>query len=208
MRASLAGIVTVIVLGGVVTAARANEASLAKAREAMLLCESVDRMPPGDKALKIRRLEEGLQVGEAAVALDEHDPRAHLAVFCNLGKGVDLAGLSWRVFGQVRRMQTEVDRAQTLDPDDVDVLIAKGEMLHRLPGLLGGNKEEGERLLRRAVDLRPDHVVGRLYLARALADDHSPAARASVYEALAVAKRAGAVREQTEAQQLLASLHE
>ncbi len=165
-------------------------------------------MPAADKAKKIKRLEEGIVIAEAAVAADDEDARAHLALFCNVGRKLDLAGLSWRVFGEVRRMQAEIDRAQELAPDDPDILVAKGELLRRVPGPLGGNKELGRALLVRAVELRPDHLPARLFLARALADDRDPAARARVYEALAAAKKAGAVREQSEAQELLASLRD
>jgi len=208
MRAHLASLMTVILITGGARVARANEASREKAREAILVCESVDQMPASDRTHRAQRLDEGLAMSEAAVRADERDARAHLAMCCNLGKQIELAGLSWRVFSQIRRMQAEADRAQELAQDDADVLITKGEMLRRLPGPLGGNKEAGMRLLRRAVELRPDHVVGRVYLARALADERSPAARASLYEALALAKRTGAQREQTEVQHLLASLAE
>lgn len=207
MRGLASGVIA-IAIGRLVSPAIANELSSAKAAEAMVVCMSVDGMPETDKAKKIQRLAEGVAVAEAAVAADEQDARAHLALFCNVGKKLDLAGLSWRVFGELRRMQAEIDRAQQLAPDDPDILVAKGEMLRRVPGPLGGNKEQGRALLARAVEVRPDHVSARLYLAHALADDGDPGARARIYEALAVAKKAGAVREQSEAQQLLASLRD
>ena len=208
MRVGLTSGVLAIAIGGLVPPAGANEVSSAKAAEAMVVCESADLIPAADKAKKIKRLDEGIAIAEAAVAADEQDPRAHLALFCNVGRKLDLSGLSWRVFGELRRMQAEVERAQELAPDDPDILVAKGELLRRVPGPLGGNKELGRALLLRAVDVRPDHVAARLYLARALADDRDPAARARVNEALAAAKKAGAVREQSEAQELLASLRD
>jgi hypothetical protein len=208
MRVGLTSFVVVIAIGSPVAPVGANDLSSAKAAEAMVVCDSADRMPAADKAKKIKRLEEGVVLSEAAIAADEQDARAHLALFCNVGRELDLAGLSWRVFGQVRRMQAEIDRAQELAPDDPDILVAKGELLRRLPGPLGGNKEQGRALLLHAVQIRPDHLPARLYLARALADDRDPGARAGVYEALAAAKKAGAVREQSEAQELLASLRD
>jgi cytochrome c-type biogenesis protein CcmH/NrfG len=201
--------VIAIAIARLVTPAIANDLSSAKAAQALVVCESIDSTPAAtDKAQKIQRLEEEIVVAEAAVAADPQDARAHLALFCNVGKKLDLAGLSWRVFGELRRMQAEIDRAQELAPDDPDILVAKGEMLRRVPGPLGGNKEQGRALLARAVQVRPDHVPARLYFARALAEDGDPAARARTYEALAVAKKAGAAREQAEAQQLLVSLHD
>jgi hypothetical protein len=208
MPVRLGSVSTAILLGGFVCEALANETSRAKAHEAMVVCESVERMPASDKAHKLERLGQGLAMGEEAVRSDDHDALAHLALGCNLGKEIEIAGLSWRVFGQLRRLQSEVDRAYELAPDDPDVLVFKGELLRRTPGPLGGNREQGRALLVRAVEIRPDHVVARVYLARALADDRSPAARAQCAEALAIAKKAGAEREESEVQHLLASLGE
>jgi cytochrome c-type biogenesis protein CcmH/NrfG len=163
-------------------------------------------MPANKKQEKIQRLTRGLEIAEAAVALDGRDARAHLAIICNLGRQVELAGLSWRVFGQVRRLQAEADLALELAPDDPDILTTKGQMMRQTPGPLGGSKEVGLKLLQRAVEVKPDHVTARLYLAQAMADDGAPDARKRLYEVLALAKERGAVREQTEAQQLLASL--
>jgi hypothetical protein len=206
MRALLASVVAATVVGGLTGAVRANESSAPKSREAMVVCESVDHMAAGDKQKKLARLGDGVMLAQAAVAADDHDVQAHLALICNLGKALDLAGLSWRVFGQLRRLQAEVDHAQEIAPDDSEVLVAKAEVLRRVPGPLGGNKDLARTLLLRAVQLEPDNVTARLYLAHAMAEDRSPEARARTYEALALAKKRGAVREQTDAQELLASL--
>jgi len=202
MSALLAGTV-----GWLAPIARANDASTARAKDALKVCNEVDRMP-ADKQKKIDFLDKGVEMGEAAIAADDEDPRAHFALFCNLAKQCDMAGLSWRILGRLRRMQAEIDRAYELAPRDPDILVSRGELLRRLPGPLGGDKEKGERLLFLAVEIKPDHVAARLYLARALADDGAPEARAKAYEALALAKKAGAVREQAEAQELLASLND
>src|SRR5262245_53456541 len=101
-----------LVLAGVLTAlatwwscgpAHANEASANKAREAMAVCVSIDSMPRADKQQKLDRLDEGIKLGEAAVAADDGDAQAHFSLFCNLGKQVELAGLSWRALARVSR---------------------------------------------------------------------------------------------------------
>jgi len=122
------------------------------------------------------------------------------------GRQLQIAGLSWRSFDRLQRLHREINRAAALAPDDPDVLVARGELLCQIPRPLGGNRALGEKLFERALELKPDHVAGRLYLAKAIAARHAPDARARAYEALAVAKKAGAVREQSEAQELLASL--
>src|SRR5262249_11989605 len=151
-------------------------------------------------------LETGLRMAEGAVAADAKELAAHMAVVCNLGRLLELTGIGLRTFARVRRMQEAVERAWALAPDDAEVLIAKGELLRRLPASRGGDHELGRALLRRAVELHPDHVAARLHLAHALAEDGAPEARERVNEALAAARRCGAAAEQGEAQALLSSL--
>ena len=206
MRSVRASLAMTIVIGTVAMTAWGNEASRAKAIEGMTICESTDRMPASKKQEKLQTLDQGLDISEAAVAADPADARAHLALICNLGRQIEIAGLSWRIFSQVRRLQAEADIALELAPDDPDILTTKGQMLRQLPGPLGGNKEVGMKLLRRAVEVQPEHVTARLYLAQAMADDGAPDARKRLYEALALAKKRGNAREQAEAQQLIASL--
>jgi cytochrome c-type biogenesis protein CcmH/NrfG len=203
MRALIASVAMTIVIGWAAAPARANETSRAMAFQAFVLCKSIDRMPLADPEATI---EEGIRLSEAAVAADAEDGRAHLALFCNIGRQLDLAGLGWRTFGRLRRAKIAIARAYELAPYDPDILIAKAEMLRRLPATLGGDKAGAFALLRRAVELEPDNVGVRLHLARATAADRSPDARACIFDALALAERNGAVQEQSEARALLISL--
>jgi len=206
MRALIANVVMACVIGALVPPADADDHSRPLAAAALAICQRVEDMPEKDRAAGITQIDQGVGMGEAAVAADEHDARAHLALFCNLGKQIELSGLSWRIFDRLRRARAEIDRAHELAPNDPDVLAAKGELLRRLPSPLGGDKAEGLVLIRRAVEIAPDHVAARLFLAHAMADDGAPDARRCVREALAVAERSGAERERSEARALLASL--
>jgi tetratricopeptide (TPR) repeat protein len=202
MRTAIANVVMTIVIAGV---AEAAEVARTTADEAMALCRSVERLS-GDARAAADRLEEGLRLAEAAVAADANELSAHMAVVCNLGKRLELSGIGLRTLGRVHRMKEAIDRASAIAPDAAEVLVAKGEFLRRLPAFLGGDHELGRALLQRAVELHPDDVQARLYLARALAADGSPEARARLVDALAAARRCGAPAEQREAQALLASL--
>jgi Tfp pilus assembly protein PilF len=66
-------------------------------------------------------------------------------------------------------LRAAVDRTLALAPDFPGAYAGKGALLLDTPRLLGGDPTEGERLLRRAVELDPDYFGARLDLARALA---------------------------------------
>ncbi len=135
------------------------------AEAALVLCHRAERLP--DHAGEL--LERGLELAESAVSADESDPRARLAVFCNLGKQLELGGLGFGSWGTVRRLRREIDRAHQLAPDDPDVLAAKGALLVQLPRMFGGDSRQGEALLLRSLSIRSGNEKARRYLAMALA---------------------------------------
>jgi len=124
--------------------------------EALALCEEADQVSVAERLAVLAR---GLDRAEAAVSADPEDAVAHLAVFCNLGKRLQMKRSGDGLLGalaELRRMRREIDIALTLSPDYSAALAAKGEMLVELPRLLGGDAREGERLLRRAAAIDPD----------------------------------------------------
>jgi tetratricopeptide (TPR) repeat protein len=136
--------------------------------EALALCHEADQVPAAERLAVLAR---GLDRAEEAVRTDPKDAVAHFAVFCNLGKRLEMKrheGGLFATLGELRRVQKEIDIALALAPDYPAALAAKGEMLVELPRLLGGDPQEGERLLRRAVALDPDDPRMRLMLANVL----------------------------------------
>lgn len=125
-------------------------------REAIALCEAADNVPASQRPTVLAA---ALDRAEEAVSVTPQDPVAHFAVFCSLGKR-----LQWNSTGEglvsalsdVRRAQRELDIALALAPEYPGALAAKGAMLIELPWFLGGDRQEGERLLQRAVALEPD----------------------------------------------------
>jgi hypothetical protein len=124
-----------------------------RALEALALCDAAARQT--DEASRASLLERGLALAEAAVAADDTDAAAHFAIFCNLGRRLQLQPLGWGRVTAVRRVRIEIDRALALAPRSARVLTAKGIMLLELPRLLGGDPDEGRRLLRRALEVSP-----------------------------------------------------
>ncbi|HEY8517434.1 MAG TPA: tetratricopeptide repeat protein [Candidatus Binatia bacterium] len=169
----------------------------ALAREAVALCMRAVTVQ-GDERTTL--LEQGLAVAERAVAASDRDAKAHFAIFCNLGRKLESEGPSLAALAEVKRVRAAVDRAIALEPNFVDALIAKGAMLVRLPAMLGGDADEGERLIRQAVELAPDYPQARLQLAKVLAEKGD--AEAALSEARSVIALAPGKREASEAVQL------
>lgn len=136
--------------------------------EALALCHEADQVSVAERSAVLAR---GLDRAEEAVRADPQDAVAHFAVFCNLGKRLEMKRRGGGVFatlGELGRAQKEIDMALSLAPDYPAALAAKGEMLVELPRLFGGDPREGERLLQRAVALDPDDPRMRLMLANVL----------------------------------------
>jgi tetratricopeptide (TPR) repeat protein len=175
--------------------------------EALALCHEADQVPVAER---LAVLERGLARAEEAVRADPQDPVAHFAVFCNLGKRLEMkrrgAGL-FSTLGELGRVRKEIDIALALAPDYPAALAAKGEMLVELPRLFGGDPREGERLLRRAVALDPNDPRMRLMLANILqvAGERDEAlAHAAI--AMGILEHAGSASELADARGLVASL--
>jgi hypothetical protein len=174
--------------------------------EAFAICRQADSLPAEDKLGQIAILDRGVALAQAAVDADPEDVRAQLALCCTFGKQVELAGVSWRSFQRLNRLQAIVATAVGLAPEDPDVLVTKGEMLRRVPALLGGDVREAEQLVRRALAKNPEHLTGRLSLAHLLSDRHDPEARSAVALALTLAQQSGTPRERADAWALFAKV--
>ena len=141
-----------VILGG--TSARGSEIANPAAREALVLSERLmgcllgPREDIGQRPRARRKSRAG----------GTQDASAHFAVFCNLGKRLQieqhrlwlLAGLN-----ELNRARRELDVALELAPEYPAALAAKGEILAELPRFLGGDAREGGASLRRAVGLAP-----------------------------------------------------
>jgi hypothetical protein len=169
---------------------------------ALALCRDADFLPPDDKDAQRVFLESGMAIADDCAARHPDDPKAQLALSCILGKQLVVSGISWRSLQRLRRLQAVIDTALRLAPDDPDALVAKGEMLHQIPGALGGDDAEAERLFRRAVAQTGEHVRARIYLAQVLAERREAGAREEATVALTLAQRDGTPRELADARAL------
>jgi hypothetical protein len=120
----------------------------------------------GERATRLAHFQQGQILGERAVAADEGSADAHFALFCNLGELLRIDGESFTSLFGLRRMMNELDRALEINPAHIDALSAKGTLLVKLPGILGGDAEKGEALLEYVVSRAPKAVNARLSLAK------------------------------------------
>jgi hypothetical protein len=139
--------------------------------EALASCDAADAAPIPDR---IAILSQGLRRAEEAVRANPEDAVAHFAVFCHLGKRAELRRRAVGVFaivGDIVRARREIDTTLALAPNYPAALAAKGQMLKELPRLLGGDPDEGDRLLRLAVTLDPADPRMRLLASQRRVDD-------------------------------------
>jgi hypothetical protein len=137
-----------------------------RAERAFALCQLAEQQ---SGEARVELLTQGLELAEAAVDVDPRDALAHFALFCNLGRRAQTAGLGFAGAFAVYRALRALDTALELAPDDPDVIAAKGVLLVQLPSLLGGDEARGEQCLRRALSLDPNHGPARSYLADVVA---------------------------------------
>jgi hypothetical protein len=166
----------------------AEETAKGLAERALQECEQ-GRSATSREA-RLAHYQQGQTLAEQAVASDDRSADAHFALFCNLGEQLRLDGESvTSVFG-FRRMMSELDRALEVDPSHVDALSAKGTLLVKLPGLLGGDLERGEQLLQQVIKRAPKSVNARLALAKVRCErGHHHEAMMLASDALTIAQK-------------------
>lgn len=123
------------------------------------------------RAERVQHFAQGQAFGEQAIEKDDLSPNAHFALFCNLGEQLRIDGESLTSLLGFRRMMKELNRTLELDPDHLDALSARGAVLVRIPGFMGGDKEKGETLLRQVIVREPTSVNARLSLAKSYCAD-------------------------------------
>ena len=183
-----------------ILSAASDPVGTATSRQAIELCNQAQRTegPTSDEALT-----RSLALADQAVAADPRDALAHFARFCALGEQARRSGAALSSLFKLGAIRDAIDRTLELAPDFADALLGKGALLTSLPRLLGGDAEEGERLVRRALAIDPEYVGARLQLAETLLQrDQLGAARTEIELARAAAEKKGDASGVADAQRL------
>jgi cytochrome c-type biogenesis protein CcmH/NrfG len=135
-------------------------------RDALATCHRAQATPADADAEAL--LAQSLDLARRAVSADPDDALAHFARFCALGEQARRSGASLSSLVKLGAIRDAVDRTLQIAPDFPDALLGKGAFLCSVPRLLGGDPTDGERLVRRALEIDPDYVGARLFLAERL----------------------------------------
>ena len=185
--------------------ALAADGAAALAMSARAECDAGRRAQT--RAERKDHFERGQALAERAVALDDSNVDAHVALFCTIGELMRLDGENISAAFGLHRLMAEVDRTLALDPHNTDALATKGTLLLRLPRLLGGDAQKGEALLREVIREDPTAVSSRLTLAKTCeARGDRDEAMAFATRALQIAREQGRADKIAEAQATLAEL--
>lgn len=175
------GMPLVLIFALVLAALNLPHAASASDSVLQLTAESIRECELGraaqQRAARVAHFERSQALAERAIELNEQSARAHFALFCTLGEQLRVDGENLTSLFGFRRMMKELDRALELEPGNLDALSAKATFLVRLPSLLGGDQEQGERLLEMIIRRDPKSVNARLSLAKSYCSrgNHQPA---------------------------------
>lgn len=142
---------------------------------ASLVRESIARYHAAESAREDWReiTDEGTRLAERAGELDPKNADARYALFLNLGLRAQRSGLGAQLF-TVRRLRTLLDETIALDPRHAHAWEARGEMLARMPRLLGGSREEAEKAYQRSSEIDPEWAKPWLRLAELARENDHP----------------------------------
>jgi tetratricopeptide (TPR) repeat protein len=148
----------------------------------------------------------GLALAEQAVALDPHVADGYYAIFLNLGRKSERTGMAAQA-KNVGRLKDALAKTLEADPNHAHAWEARGEMLMRLPWILGGSEKDGERALRRSAELAPEWPKPMLRLAQYDGKEGRVAqARSEAQRALELARKRGDETIAKDAEALLTEL--
>jgi len=120
------------------------------------------------EARRLGQFGRGEAHARAAIATRPDGKEGHYFLAANLGSAIRIEGPLLNL-GRVREVRAATRRALQLDGCYAPALVIESRFLTDLPGVFGGDEDEAERLLRKAVRCGPTIAVVHVELARFLA---------------------------------------
>jgi tetratricopeptide (TPR) repeat protein len=176
---------------------RTEAQSLADA--AFAECHKADRLASDWDAT----YDSGIELAKRAIEIDPSFADGYYALFVNLGRKSERTSVATQAM-HVAELKKLLDKTLELDPTHTHAWEAKGEMLMRLPRLLGGSETQGLQALRRSAELDPKWPKPVLKLAQYdWKKGHVAEARTGAERARELARAAGDEDATKEADDLL-----
>ena len=118
-----------------------------------------------DEERRREAYEEGARAARRSLDIDDRSADAHFLYAANRGSAARLRGMSAGPF-VLKEIKDHVSRAIELDPGHARALQMMGGLLAELPWVLGGNGDDAQRYLQRAIAADPNYTNARLMLAK------------------------------------------
>ncbi len=169
----------------------------------------------GENSAEDRKLtvfERGIAAAKKAIALNEGDAAGHFWLGVSYGKYGEAKGIL-KSLALVDPSKEEMNRVIAIDPafESGGAYRVLGRIYFKLPGLMGGSNRKAIENLKKAVELGPDRVMNRSFLAEVyIATDEKELARKELETALKTPPMKGyepeTAKEKEQAGKLLESL--
>ena len=126
----------------------------------------------GPDAERRKDLEQGIDAGRKAVALQPNRPEGHFWIAANMGALAESFGLRQGLKYR-KPIKDELETVLRLDPafQEGSADRALGRWYFKVPGLFGGDRKLSEAHLRKSLTYNPTSTTSHFFLGELLADD-------------------------------------
>lgn len=116
---------------------------------------------------KWNRFKTGSEIAKKAIKADSSNPDAYFYYVANEASLAKSKG----VFGSfflVKKIKKNIAKTLELNPNHTETIAMKGALLNSIPGIMGGDVKEAEKLIRQALVLDPHLTSTKIFLAKNL----------------------------------------
>ena len=135
--------------------------------------------------VKWDRFKKGSEVAQKAIKVDPSNPDTYFYYVANEASLAKFKGILGSFF-LVKRIKKNVNKVLELDPNHTEGIAMKGAVLNSIPGIMGGDVKEAEKLIRKSLLLDPHLTSTKIFLAKNLFKQKQyEQAKTVLYEVLA-----------------------
>jgi len=135
--------------------------------------------------VKWDRFKKGSEIAQKAIKVDPSNPDTYFYYVANEASLAKSKGIIGSYF-LVKRIKKGINKVLELDPNHTEGIAMKGAVLNSIPGIMGGNVKEAEKLIRKSLLLDPHLTSTKIFLAKNLFKQKQyEQAKTVLYEVLA-----------------------